>query len=87
MGILIITHHEQLLEHNAPDFTHVMLGGRIVETGGPELAVELHKQGYDRIRAAYPEAAADEAAMKQATRQAAVSRLNSRYETGDSEQC
>ncbi len=34
-----------------PDFTHVMLGGRIVETGGPELAAELHKQGYDRIRA------------------------------------
>ena len=55
MGILIITHHEQLLEHNRPDFTHVMLGGRIVETGGPELAIELHKQGYDRIRAAYPD--------------------------------
>jgi Fe-S cluster assembly ATP-binding protein len=64
MGILIITHHEHLLEHNRPDFTHVMLGGRIVETGGPELAIELHKQGYDRIRAAYPDAAADEAAMK-----------------------
>ncbi|MBI3840151.1 MAG: Fe-S cluster assembly ATPase SufC [Planctomycetia bacterium] len=64
MGILIITHHEHLLEHNRPDFTHVMLGGRIVETGGPELAIELHKQGYDRIRAAYPGAAADEAAMK-----------------------
>jgi len=63
MGILIITHHEQLLEHNHPDFTHVMLGGRIVQTGGPELAAELHKQGYDRIRAAYPEAAADEEAM------------------------
>jgi Fe-S cluster assembly ATP-binding protein len=64
MGILIITHHEHLLEHNRPDFTHVMLGGRIVETGGPELAVELHKQGYDRIRAAYPSAAADEVAMQ-----------------------
>jgi Fe-S cluster assembly ATP-binding protein len=60
MGILIITHHEQLLEHNQPDFTHVMLGGRIVETGGPELAMELHKQGYDRLRAAYPEPAAEE---------------------------
>src|SRR5882672_4083690 len=56
MGILIITHHEHLLEHNRPDFTHVMLGGRIVETGGPELAVELHKKGYDRIRATYPDA-------------------------------
>jgi Fe-S cluster assembly ATP-binding protein len=63
MGILIITHHEQLLEHNPPDFTHVILGGRIVETGGAELATELHKQGYDRIRAAHPEAAADEEAM------------------------
>jgi Fe-S cluster assembly ATP-binding protein len=63
MGILIITHHEQLLEHNTPDVTHVMLGGRIVETGGPELAAELHKQGYERIRAAYPEAAADERKM------------------------
>jgi Fe-S cluster assembly ATP-binding protein len=63
MGILIITHHEQLLEYNQPEFTHVMLGGRIVETGGPELALELHKQGYDRIRAAHPDAAAEEAVM------------------------
>ena len=46
MGILIITHHEQLLEHNVPLKTHVMLGGRIVESGGPELAAELHKLGY-----------------------------------------
>jgi Fe-S cluster assembly ATP-binding protein len=58
MGILIITHHERLLEHNTPDFTHVMLGGRIVETGGVELARELYTEGYDRVRAAYPEAAA-----------------------------
>ena len=62
MGILIITHHEQLLEYNQPNFTHVMLGGRIVESGGPELAAELHTQGYDRIRAAYPEAAEEEEA-------------------------
>jgi Fe-S cluster assembly ATP-binding protein len=66
MGILIITHHEQLLEHNHPDKTHVMLGGRIVETGGPELAAELHKKGYERIRAAYPQAAAEERAMVEA---------------------
>ena len=64
MGILIITHHEQLLEHNRPGVTHVILGGRIVETGGPELAVELHKQGYARIREAYPEAAAEDEAMR-----------------------
>ncbi|MFM8634299.1 MAG: Fe-S cluster assembly ATPase SufC [Planctomycetia bacterium] len=66
MGILIITHHEQLLEHNIPLRTHVMLGGRIVESGGPELAAELHKKGYERIRAAYPEAAAVEKAMEDA---------------------
>jgi len=72
MGILIITHHEQLLEHNTPNYTHVMLGGRIVETGGPELAVELHKKGYDRIRAAHPDAAADEAAMKDQNQPAAA---------------
>jgi Fe-S cluster assembly ATP-binding protein len=65
MGILIITHHDKLLEHNPPDRTHVMLGGRIVETGGPELAAELHQSGYDRIRAAHPQAAADEAEMQQ----------------------
>ncbi|TWT99708.1 hypothetical protein Pla108_06510 [Botrimarina colliarenosi] len=57
MGVLIITHHDKLLERNTPDFTHVILGGRIVETGGVELAKELHNDGYDRIRAAYPEAA------------------------------
>lgn len=63
MGLLIITHHEQLLENNPPNFTHVILGGKIVETGGPELAVELHKQGYDRIRAAHPEIVEEEAAL------------------------
>lgn len=56
MGILIITHHDKLLENNTPDFTHVMLGGKIVETGGVELAKELHSEGYDRIRADYPQA-------------------------------
>jgi len=65
MGLLIITHHDKLLVHNPPDFTHVMLGGRIIETGGVELANELHSQGYDRIRAAHPSADADNAAMLQ----------------------
>src|SRR6266516_3609534 len=47
MGLLIITHHDKLLEHNPPDFTHVMLGGRIVESSpGSELANELHTGGY-----------------------------------------
>lgn len=66
MGILIITHHDKLLDQNVPDFTHVMLGGKIVETGGVELAQELHGNGYERIRAAYPEAAAAEEEMAEA---------------------
>ena len=65
MGLLIITHHDKLLESNPPDYTHVMLGGRIVETGGVELARELHSHGYERIRQAYPEADADNAAMQE----------------------
>ena len=57
MGLLIITHHDKLLARNTPDFTHVILGGRIVETGGKDLAEELHSQGYERIRQQYPELA------------------------------
>lgn len=63
MGLLIITHHDKLLVHNPPEFTHVMLGGRIVETGPAELAEELHSKGYERIRAAYPDAEAENQAM------------------------
>lgn len=64
MGILIITHHDKLLEQNTPNFTHVMLGGRIVETGGEELARELYTDGYDRIRADHPVEAKVEAEMQ-----------------------
>ncbi|HTN74794.1 MAG TPA: Fe-S cluster assembly ATPase SufC [Pirellulaceae bacterium] len=67
IGLLIITHHDKLLEHNPPDFTHVILGGRIVETGGKELAAELYSHGYDRIRKAYPaEFAENQALLDQA---------------------
>lgn len=62
MGILIITHHERLLEYNVPDFTHVMLAGRIVETGDAALAHELHANGYAAVRERHPEAAAEEQA-------------------------
>jgi len=72
MGLLIITHHDKLLVHNPPDFTHVMLGGRIVETGGPELARELHGEGYQRIRDAYPEAEAENQTMAEADTLVAV---------------
>lgn len=60
MGVLIITHHERLLEYNIPQYTHVMLGGRIVETGDASLAHELHAFGYAKVRERYPEAAAEQ---------------------------
>jgi len=72
MGILIITHHDKLLDHNTPDFTHVMLGGRIVETGGVELARELYTEGYDRIRASHPEDAAVEKEMTAGEKQQGI---------------
>jgi Fe-S cluster assembly ATP-binding protein len=59
MGVLIITHHERLLEFNVPQFTHVMLGGRIVETGDAALAHDLHANGYANVRARHPEAEAE----------------------------
>ncbi|MEO1980029.1 MAG: Fe-S cluster assembly ATPase SufC [Fuerstiella sp.] len=61
MGVLIITHHERLLEFNPPQFTHVMLGGRIVETGDAALAHDLHANGYATVRERHPDAAADNA--------------------------
>lgn len=60
MGVLIITHHERLLEFNQPQFTHVMLAGQIVETGDAALAHELHSHGYAAVRERHPEAAAEE---------------------------
>ncbi|WP_417384439.1 Fe-S cluster assembly ATPase SufC [Gimesia sp.] len=60
MGVLIITHHERLLEFNQPQFTHVMLAGRIVETGDASLAAELHEHGYSSVRERHPEVAAEE---------------------------
>ncbi|MBX3442795.1 MAG: Fe-S cluster assembly ATPase SufC [Planctomyces sp.] len=64
MGVLIITHHERLLEFNRPQYTHVMLAGRIVETGDASLAHELHAHGYAGVRERHPDAAAEEQAAK-----------------------
>ena len=66
MGVLIITHHERLLEFNPPQYTHVMLGGRIVETGDAALAHDLHANGYATVRERHPEAAADNARAEEA---------------------
>jgi Fe-S cluster assembly ATP-binding protein len=64
MGVLIITHHERLLQFNIPSQTHVMLAGRIVETGDASLAHELHSQGYAGVRERHPDAAAEEEARQ-----------------------
>jgi Fe-S cluster assembly ATP-binding protein len=47
-AMLIITHYQRLLDHIRPDRVHVLAGGRIVASGGPELAHELEAQGYDK---------------------------------------
>lgn len=50
LGVLVITHYQRLLNYIKPHFVHVMMGGRIVESGGPELALHLEERGYDWIR-------------------------------------
>ena len=50
-GFLIITHYQRLLDHIKPDYVHIMADGRIIKTGGPELALEIEKNGYANILA------------------------------------
>jgi len=50
-GCLIITHYQRLLNYITPDYVHVMMQGRIVKSGGPELAQRLESEGYDWIKA------------------------------------
>ncbi len=50
LGVLLITHYQRLLDHIVPDKVHVMYGGKIVETGGAELALELEKSGYEKFK-------------------------------------
>lgn len=47
---IVITHYQRLLDYIAPDFVHVLYKGKIVKSGGPELALELEKNGYDWIK-------------------------------------
>ena len=47
---IVITHYQRLLDYIAPDFVHVLYKGRIVKSGGPELALELEERGYDWIK-------------------------------------
>ena len=48
-SFLVITHYQRLLDHIAPDFVHIMSNGRIIKTGGPDLALEVEKNGYSDI--------------------------------------
>ena len=51
LGVLIITHYTRILNYIRPDHVHVMFDGRIVQSGGPELAEELESKGYEHLRA------------------------------------
>ena len=57
MGVLVITHYQRLLNYIKPHFVHIMLDGKIVESGGPDLALHLEEQGYDWVREKYEETA------------------------------
>ena len=50
LGVLVITHYQRILNYIKPEFVHIMLGGRIVESGGAELALHLEEHGYDWLR-------------------------------------
>lgn len=51
-AVLLITHYQRLLDYVKPDHVHVLAGGRIVKSGGPELALELEREGYAEVVAA-----------------------------------
>ena len=50
-AVILITHYERLLGYVQPDFVHVLSGGRIIRSGGPELAAELEREGYAGVMA------------------------------------
>ncbi len=50
LGVLVITHYQRILNYIKPQYVHIMLDGRIVESGGPDLALHLEEQGYDWLR-------------------------------------
>ncbi|CAN5561407.1 Fe-S cluster assembly ATPase SufC [soil metagenome] len=52
MAVLLITHYQRMLNYITPDFVHVMVEGRIIRSGGPELALELEERGYEWVRGA-----------------------------------
>lgn len=55
LGVLVITHYQRLLNYIKPDYVHVMLAGRVVESGGADLALHLEERGYEWVREKYAE--------------------------------
>jgi Fe-S cluster assembly ATP-binding protein len=55
LGVLLITHYQRLLNYIKPNFVHVFYNGRVVISGGPELALELEEKGYQWIRQQFGE--------------------------------
>ena len=53
MGVILITHYQRLLNYIKPHFVHIMIDGRIVQSGGPELALELEAKGYEKLLAEF----------------------------------
>ncbi|HVN54885.1 MAG TPA: Fe-S cluster assembly ATPase SufC [Anaerolineaceae bacterium] len=53
LGVLVITHYQRILNYITPDYVHVMIDGRVVESGGPELALHLEEHGYEWVREKY----------------------------------
>lgn len=58
LGVLVITHYQRILNYIKPDYVHIMMSGRVVETGGPDLALHLEEHGYDWLREKNGEAVA-----------------------------
>jgi Fe-S cluster assembly ATP-binding protein len=52
LGVLVITHYQRILNYIKPEYVHILVDGRIVMSGGPELALELEEKGYDWVRQA-----------------------------------
>jgi Fe-S cluster assembly ATP-binding protein len=50
LGVLVITHYQRILNYIRPEHVHILLGGRVVMSGGPELALELEERGYDWVK-------------------------------------
>jgi Fe-S cluster assembly ATP-binding protein len=50
LGVLVITHYQRILNYIKPQFVHIMMDGQIVESGGPDLALQLEERGYDWLR-------------------------------------